>query len=348
MKKMLLIGGGLVGVALLLVGSIIMVFMLAITGEEQTTTVEDEGGGVTGTANVAPEVLRYEPLVRKYAKVEGLPDDMVPIVLALIMQESGGRAADVMQSSESQGHPPGYFTDPETSIKYGMKHFTKVYNQAKGDYKLVLQSYNYGSGFLNYVLPKKYSLELAKQFSIEQARKNGYTCRAWRSAEEKSKGMCYGDPYYVDHVLRYVKVSGGGKGGAVAKGSPLGDDKYKALMEEAYKYEGQPYVWAGSNPSTGFDCSGLMMWSYRKIGINLPRTAQEQYNATARIKDSERKPGDLVFFTRTYKTSNYITHVGIYIGNDEYYNSSGRGIGAISLKEKFWQDHFVGYGRIKK
>ncbi|MEM4997440.1 bifunctional lytic transglycosylase/C40 family peptidase [Priestia sp. SB1] len=345
---MLLIGGGLVGVALLLVGSIIMVFMLAITGEEQTTTVEDEGG-VTGTANVSPAVQRWEPLVRKYTKAEGLSEDLVPIVLALIQQESGGTHADVMQSSESQGHPPGYFTDPETSIKFGMKHFANVYRQAKGDVKLVLQSYNYGTGFINYVLPRKYSLDLAKQFSIEQARKNGYTCRAWRSAEEKSKGMCYGDPYYVDHVLRYVKdMKSTGGGGKVAKGSPLGDDKYKALMEEAYKYQGQPYVWAGSNPNTGFDCSGLMQWSYRKIGINLPRTAQEQYNATARIKDSERKPGDLVFFTRTYKTSNYITHVGIYIGNDEYYNSSGRGIGPISLKEKFWQDHFVGYGRIKK
>ena len=75
-----------------------------------------------GTASVSPEVMRWEPLVRKYAAQYGI-EAMTPLILALIQQESSGTQLDVMQSSESQGHPPGYFTDPEESIKYGLMHF---------------------------------------------------------------------------------------------------------------------------------------------------------------------------------------------------------------------------------
>lgn len=81
------------------------------------------GGPFTpGTASVSPEVMRWEPLVRKYAAQHGI-EAMTPLILALIQQESSGTQLDVMQSSESQNHPPGYFTHPEESIKYGLMHF---------------------------------------------------------------------------------------------------------------------------------------------------------------------------------------------------------------------------------
>src|SRR5690625_7060000 len=75
----------------------------------------------------------------------------------------------------------------------------------------------------------------------------------------------------------------------------------QTVMNEALKYEGFPYVFGGANPNTSFDCSGLTQWVYRKAGIELPRTAQQQYEATEYIPLSEAKPGDLIFFHSTYK-----------------------------------------------
>lgn len=90
--------------------------------------------------------------------------------------------------------------------------------------------------------------------------------------------------FYVDLVSQYSI-------------SPQFDDEMvQIVMNEALKYEGFPYVFGGDNPNTSFDCSGLTQWSYRKAGINLPRTAQQQYNVTEHIPLSEAKPGDLVFF----------------------------------------------------
>lgn len=347
MKKVIYLSSGLFLFLLLCVGGLFMILMTIISDDDGA--VEQESTTISGTATVPESVSRWEPLVRKYGAENGLPDSIVPVILALIMQESGGNAADVMQSSESQGKGVGYFTSPETSIKFGMQHFAKVYRNAQQDLETSLQAYNYGDGFVNYVLPRKYTLDLAKQFSVEQSQKNGYSCRAWRSLEEKTRGMCYGDPYYVPHVMRYLNVTKreSSKGGDVPKGSALGDDNYKKIMDEARKYDGDAYVWAGYTPDTGFDCSGLMQWIYKKANINLPRTAQEQYSASNKVSESEAKPGDLVFFTKTYATSNYVTHVGVYMGNGRFYNSNGHGVGESGLDEPFWKSHFVGYGRVK-
>ncbi len=102
-------------------------------------------------------------------------------------------------------------------------------------------------------------------------------------------------------------------------GAAIGDGSYQALIAEAEKYLGRAYVFGGSSPSTGFDCSGFVCWVYTHSGVhNLPRTtAQGIFNQCTPIPKSEVKPGDLVFFTKTYSTSNTVTHVGIYVGNDK-------------------------------
>lgn len=188
-------------------------------------------------------------------------------------------------------------TDPERSIEVGIKHFKKVFKQAGGDVRLTLQAYNFGSGFIDYVKKNggKYTKKLALDFSRLQAFKMG-----WKS---------YGDPSYVDHVMRYVK--GSDKNVKPVNGSM---DFYETVMKEALKYEGQPYAWGGLNPKTGFDCSGLVQWSFAKAGITLPRTAQEQHGATKKISEKEATAGNLVFFGGTYE-GKAITHVGIYVGN---------------------------------
>ncbi|GIM47688.1 hypothetical protein DNHGIG_32370 [Collibacillus ludicampi] len=150
---------------------------------------------------------------------------------------------------------------------------------------------------------------------------------------------------YVNHVLGLAQqFSNGDIGGEV--GSPLGEAKYQALMSEATKYEGRPYVWGGSNPSTGFDCSGLTQWVYGSIGIQLPRTAQQQYDAVQHISQAEAKPGDLIFFSGTYDTTDSVTHVGIYVGNGKMYDADDYGVGYHDLSG-YWMQHLYGFGRVK-
>ena len=109
---------------------------------------------------------------------------------------------------------------------------------------------------------------------------------------------------------------------------------------------GVPYVFGGTSTS-GIDCSALMQVCYRAIGHNLPRTAQEQYDATRRISRSEAVPGDMVFFTGTYNAGTYITHVAIYLGNNRIYHaSSGQGRVVEAELSGYLLDHLAGFGRL--
>ena len=105
-------------------------------------------------------------------------------------------------------------------------------------------------------------------------------------------------------------------------------------------------MFGGSNPNTSFDCSGLVQWCYGKAGISLPRVAQDQYDATQHIPLAQAKAGDLVFFHSTYNAGTYVTHVGIYAGNNRMYHA-GNPIGYTDLNTPYWQQHLIGAGRIK-
>ena len=118
-------------------------------------------------------------------------------------------------------------------------------------------------------------------------------------------------------------------------------------MDEALKYEGWTYVYGGASPTTSFDCSGLTQWTYAKAGITLPRTAQQQYDVTQHIPLSEAKAGDLVVFHSTYNAGTYITHVGVYLGENHMYNA-GDPIGYADLTSSYCQQHLVGERRIKQ
>ena len=135
-------------------------------------------------------------------------------------------------------------------------------------------------------------------------------------------------------------------GGAPAEA--YSDAKFAQLMKEATKYIGYPYVWGGYSPSTSFDCSGFVCWAYTKSGVhNLPRTtAHVIYNQCSKISASEAKPGDLVFFTRTYVSSETITHVGIYVGGGKMLHC-GNPIKYASITTDYWKSHFYGFGRLQ-
>ena len=102
-------------------------------------------------------------------------------------------------------------------------------------------------------------------------------------------------------------------------GEAFNDETFAKLMQEATKYIGFPYQWGGSTPETSFDCSGFVCWVYTHSGVhNLPRTtAQQIYNQCTPVSKDEVKPGDLVFFTGTYQSSNPVTHIGIYVGDNQ-------------------------------
>ncbi|WP_242242114.1 C40 family peptidase [Bacillus cereus group sp. BfR-BA-01309] len=123
--------------------------------------------------------------------------------------------------------------------------------------------------------------------------------------------------------------------------------QFNKVYAEMKKHEGKPYKYGGNSPKTGFDGSGLMQWGYGTQGIKLPRTSQDQYNQTTRVERKALQPGDLVFFKGTVPGKSGITHVGMYIGNNKFYNASNSGIGEDSLDSTYWSKYIAGYGRVK-
>ena len=123
----------------------------------------------------------------------------------------------------------------------------------------------------------------------------------------------------------------------------LADETFAAILEEAEKYIGYPYVWGGYKPSTSFDCSGFVSYVYNQCGWDFGRLgAQGLYNISRRT--SSPRPGDLVFFTGTYDTPG-VSHVGIYVG-DGWMLHCGDPIGYANLNISYWQSHFYAYGRL--
>ena len=142
---------------------------------------------------------------------------------------------------------------------------------------------------------------------------------------------------YVD---RYVTNP---PAGYEVPGEYLDDETFAAMLSEAEKYLGYPYVWGGSSPATSFDCSGFVSWVINHSGWNVGRLgAQGLYNICTRT--SSPRPGDLVFFKGTYDTPG-VSHVGIYVG-DGMMIHCGDPISYANLNTSYWQSHFYAYGRL--
>ena len=127
----------------------------------------------------------------------------------------------------------------------------------------------------------------------------------------------------------------------------LTDEEFAAIYKEAQKYVGTPYVWGGSTPETGFDCSGYVCWVYNQNGYNVGRTtANGLWNKCQHISEAEAKPGDLVFFKGTYDTPG-MSHTGIYLGNGMMV-SAGDPIKYANIHSSYWQKYLSGFGRLSK
>ncbi|GGJ82579.1 hypothetical protein GCM10007063_01360 [Lentibacillus kapialis] len=158
-------------------------------------------------AHLSEQVLDYRPVVEKYA-AEFNVQEHVDVLLGMMMQESGGRGHDPMQSSESYCGSRGCIQDPELSIKQGVHYFANTLEEADGDIQLAVQSYNFGRGFIDYVDANsgEYTQEAAVRFSQEMyaAADNQAKFRCLREEAEKMDA-CYGDIYYVRDVMSYME-----------------------------------------------------------------------------------------------------------------------------------------------
>lgn len=136
--------------------------------------------------------------------------------------------------------------------------------------------------------------------------------------------------------------SSGAKGDSVSKPN-AGDIDYNldTLLDTAKTSIGTPYVWAGSSPG-GFDCSGFIHYAYKSAGKDIARLSTDGYHSRAHYVENP-KVGDLVFFENTYRAG--ISHMGIYVGNDEFIHAGSSGVVKANLNTSYWQKHFEGFKR---
>ena len=163
-------------------------------------------------------------------------------------------------------------------------------------------------------------------------------------------GEYYNPLFYFDvgeGTLYGESPGGGGSPGNVIPPDSYDDATVQALMEEAARYLGYPYVWGGSSPSTSFDCSGFVCWVFTNSGVhNLSRTtAQGIYDKCTPVSAADAKAGDIIFFTGTYNSPGPVSHVGIYCGNGVMIHC-GDPIKYASINTPYWQSHFYSFGRL--
>ncbi|WP_251496591.1 CD1108 family mobile element protein [Otoolea muris] len=161
----------------------------------------------------------------------------------------------------------------------------------------------------------------------------------------------YLNPYYYVDNGGYGYLPGGGAAGMPDfpenPGAAMGDGSFTAMLTEAEKYLGFPYVWGGSSPATSFDCSGYVSWVINHSGVGSVgrQTAQGLYNLCTPVSRNDMQPGDLVFFTGTRSTAAPVTHVGIYVGGNRMIHC-GNPISYANLDTSYWLSKFYSGGRL--
>lgn len=298
-------------------------------------------GEPIGEASVSAECERYRSLVEKYAEKYGM-ENFVEVIMAIMMQESGGRVPDVMQSSEYAGMAPNTIKNPEVSIDYGVQAVRDAMNTALCTHpsqidllKLALQGYNFGSGYVSWAIQNYggYSSENAELFSEIMAKRYGWSQ--------------YGDPKYVDHVFQYYNTDGGksmgGSGSSVSTNSisnkeavdtikmlskswprNLSQDRKNVILKGASLIGKVTYsMGAGRDDPTDNpivkDCSSFVAWAFQKAGFtDVPYASTTGTYISAEnfrsIGSNRLQPGDIGLIN--YISEGGSNHVGIYMGVD--------------------------------
>lgn len=185
---------------------VILMIIVLVSVSIYTSKHELKDGKITRYI-FTKKVEKHRPLVEKYAR-ENEVEDHVDVLLAMMMQESGGRGDDPMQASESLCGEVGCIDDPEKSIQQGITYFAKSLTAAKGDVELAVQAYNFGLGFVDYVHAEHQSFDEAVAIEFSQVMYQNaedpskYTCLR---EEAKQHEACYGDIYYARDVMNYKR-----------------------------------------------------------------------------------------------------------------------------------------------
>lgn len=284
------------------------------------------------TASFIAWVEKDRPTVSAFLKENEL-EDYTDVVLAIIQYESKSdeNAADLMNVTKYPTGDASLQKDiSENGYLYaGCKRFSILFSEGQEsgvDIKTIIQSYEYGPDFITYIAENydgQYSVAASQKFKDILS----------NDADVKAKGYTIGAPDFANQIYK------------IMYGDGMNQDTWAALESVFLQYKGFKYTWGGTNPTTSFDCSGLTSYCYKQIGINLPRTAQEQYDKSTHITADEAVPGDLIFFTGTYSTTAAVTHVGIYCGTGKMFDA-GDPIDYSDITTKYWQKHFYGFGRV--
>lgn len=301
----------------------------AITNTASKTTIK------VNLQQLSDNTISYTDDLREAAEDNGILD-YVNYLMAIMEVESHGTGNDPMQSSESAGLPPNGFDNPRDSINQGVYYFAYCVNKAKDmgcDVMSAVQSYNYGSGFINYVAENggTYTLELAISFAEEYS--GGVQVDYSNPIAVEYNGgwrYAYGNMFYAQLVKQYI--------------NQYQSATAQKVIDEAMKYNGWEYTWGGSSPDEGFDCSGLVQYCYGVAGIDLPRTSREQWAVCEEISMDDIVPGDLLFYQN--ETSNgEIGHVAIYIGDGKVFEA-GDPIGIYDNNSTWHQENLLHAGRV--
>lgn len=290
--------------------------------EEEKASESSNGGGSfngTASANVNATVLKWKSAIEKYAKEFGVLE-YVPLILALIQQESGGRYTDVMQASECgyntrYSRAPNSIKDSDYSIWCGVQEFRDAIQKAgvkspadMQNIKLALQGYNFGPAWLPWAQARGgYSKTNAKEFS-----------RIWAIKMGWSK---YGDVNYVDNVLRYYSVTEGSSSSSGATG------KRQAFIKAAESFAGWKYSQPQRMSSYAVDCSSLVGRAMVKVGLTtnafVTTRSMVTDNRFQKISKSQIQPGDILWQSG---------HVGVFLGNNRLIEAANSKQGVIYSK----------------
>ncbi|BCC15061.1 putative endopeptidase YddH (plasmid) [Bacillus cereus] len=361
----------LIMLALAMMGLLLVFFMGVVTiitgGSDSSDSGSIDGGFVGGEGavqGVSEAVLRWEPVLRKHAKEFGV-EGFVPLMMAQMMQESGGQGSDPMQSSEGAFNTkyckkPNCITDPDYSIWAGVQEFKHAIERAgvtgPGDMdhiKTALQAYNFGTGFFDFVASNggKYTKEIAIKFSQEQYKKVAHTgMYHCLRPEAVPFQACYGDILYVDAVLKYYQPGAVSTGGGKNPGSG-GSSGVKVVDVGRPLIGKSTYVFGGGRKQSEidrniFDCSSFVHWAFKQIGRDLGPVTDvntESLNKIGqKISPNDMKAGDVIFFD-TYKHDG---HVGLVIDKNTFIGcQTNKGVSIEDLNNPYWKKVFSGHVR---
>lgn len=189
----------------------------------------------------------------------------------------------------------------------------------------------------------------------------GLNCRVLGTIPEGQATYITGDAVYKDgywwypHDFRrtvgysaskYLLSGNGGGGGGGTVQSPIRSGSGSSLVRSAANYIGTRFVMGGTSPRSGWDCSGFTQYIFRQYGVNLPRSAAEQWRVGQPVSRSDLQPGDLVFFAGTFGPG--ISHVAIYAGNGKMVNAQSERVGTVmgNVFDAYWGAHYAGARRV--